>query len=319
MYVYPEVANMQTGNDKMHEFVRSISSSKLNILTLFSSILIISTFTATFSFLILYTTSYHTAMAAGALTSVFVKPSNNIVNTVATYEITFNTATTGTIKTITLAFPSGYNTFGAKLIERSGVGAGTVALGPTTITYSVTSPVSVPANTPVRLEFSNINNPGIAGSYAVTVTTKDSSAAVIDGPTASAAIAIKQIGTNDIANAAVTAAKLGPGAVGTAALANGAVTNAKLAPGAVLITASEAFGSTTTAHPGVSTTVVVPCPSGTIAVGGGFSKQVGLDVVFFSASGSSDRGPTAWTITVFNPTAGDLVFSPIAICASTTP
>jgi hypothetical protein len=215
---------------------------------------------------------------------------------VATYEITFNTATTGTIKTISLAFPSGYNTFGAKLIERSGVGAGTVALGPTTITYSVTSPVSVPANTPIRLEFSNINNPGVAGNYAVTITTKDSSAAVINGPTASTAVAIKQIGTNDIAN--------------------GAVTQAKIAHGSVSIKVAGVSGPLNSIPAGASADMNTDCPPGSIIIGGAYGSFPNGIVISISRIDSSGNG---WEINAFNPTSNAIGVEPQAVCATITP
>ena len=55
-----------------------------------------------------------------------------------------------------------------------------------------------------------------------------------------------QIGTGEIADGAVTAAKLGPGAISTSALPDGAVTTAKIADGAVT-SAKLANNSVTTA------------------------------------------------------------------------
>jgi hypothetical protein len=263
----------------------------------------------------------NSAMAAGALASVFVKPSNNIVNTVATYEITFNTAITGTIKTITLAFPSGYNTFGAKLIERSGVGAGTVALGPTTITYSVTSPITVPANTPIRLEFSNINNPGVAGNYAVAITTKDSSAVVIDGPTASTAIPIKQIGTKDMANGAVTNSKLAANSVSSNNIADSSVTLSKLGSDVPFhIDTEDVSQAINSVAPGESVGLSVKCPTGSAATGGGFSTNplapvgVSLDHGYHNAAGNM-----VWQVNITNTNAFNVQFVVTAMCSKLVP
>ena len=67
---------------------------------------------------------------AATLTSVFIIPTNNIVNTKTTYDIFFKTATTGTIKFIHMTFPSGFDVSAAtKLIERSGIGSGSLSVG----------------------------------------------------------------------------------------------------------------------------------------------------------------------------------------------
>ena len=46
------------------------------------------------------------------------------MSTTSTYEIGFNTATSGQIRTIEIAFPAGYNVAGASLIETAGIGTG---------------------------------------------------------------------------------------------------------------------------------------------------------------------------------------------------
>jgi hypothetical protein len=58
------------------------------------------------------------------------------------------------------------------------------------------------------LEFANINNPlNPSANYKVTVTTRNAGNAIIDGPTQSTANTMKQIGTNAIANGAITSTK----------------------------------------------------------------------------------------------------------------
>jgi hypothetical protein len=145
-----------------------------------------------------------------ALSSVTAKQSNNIVNTRSYYDITFTTASGGSIKDIIIDFPSGTGIgVSGLLVERQGIGAGTAAkTGPLQITYTVTAPVNIPPGTTIRLELSTIDNPPNTGaSYKVTVTTKRPAGTTIDGPTQSTAYKIKQIGTNDITDNSITSSK----------------------------------------------------------------------------------------------------------------
>ncbi|MBV9326798.1 MAG: hypothetical protein JO352_23825, partial [Chloroflexi bacterium] len=75
-------------------------------------------------------------------------------------------------------------TAGTPAIARNfGIGAGTVALAGTTITYTVTSPVAVAAGIPIYLEFSGLTNTATAGTYTSTITTRTSVPATIDSGT----------------------------------------------------------------------------------------------------------------------------------------
>jgi hypothetical protein len=152
-----------------------------------------------------------TAMAA-TLTSVGSVPTSNVVTTKASYEILFTTATTGIIKTIAIAFPTGFLVDSAILIERSGIGQGTLSANDTTLIYTVTSPVSISKGIPIRLEFANIIHPGTADNYSISITTKNSSGNPIDGPTTSISPIVK-IGTPAIADRAVGHDQLGISAV----------------------------------------------------------------------------------------------------------
>jgi hypothetical protein len=137
-----------------------------------------------------------------ALSSVTAKQSNNIVNTRSYYDITFTTASGGSIKDIIIDFPSGTGIgVSGLLVERQGIGAGTAAkTGPLQITYTVTNPVNIPPGTTIRLELSTIDNPPNAGaSYQVKVTTKRPAGTTIDGPTLSTAYKIKAIEGEDVA------------------------------------------------------------------------------------------------------------------------
>lgn len=145
--------------------------------------------------------------------------------------------TRDTIQSIELAFPSSYNISGVTLIERVGIGAGKISLAGNTIVFTVDAPVTVAANTPIRLELSNIVNKVTTDSALVTFTTKNTGGTVIDGPTA-AVVPLKQITTTDIGNDtvsniklginAVTGDKIADGSIGTDDLATGAVTRTKI-------------------------------------------------------------------------------------------
>lgn len=157
-----------------------------------------------------------------ALKSQSAIPSNNIVSTISTFEILFTTATTGTIQSIEIVFPSGYDVAGAKVIERIGIGVGTITGLGNSLIYIVNSPVNIPLNTPMRFEISNIINTVTAGSASVTITTKNTEGDVVDGPTA-AAVPLRQITTTDIADNAVSNLKLGDNAVTSPRIADGSI------------------------------------------------------------------------------------------------
>ncbi|TML75109.1 MAG: hypothetical protein E6G04_12860, partial [Actinobacteria bacterium] len=126
------------------------------------------------------------AQAAGTLTNVSWTVTNNQVSaTSVTYSYSFKTATAGTIKTITFAV-SGSGLAGTPAIAKNyGIGAGTVSRSGQTITYTVTSAVSVSAGIPIYVEFSGLTNSSSAGSYTTSITTQTAAPATIDGPTAS--------------------------------------------------------------------------------------------------------------------------------------
>jgi hypothetical protein len=164
------------------------------------------------------------------LSSLTARPTNNIVNTNSFYDVVFLTATSGAIKTIQVTFPASTTIpSGAFFNEAEGVGPGTASKSGQTITYTVTNAVNVPAGTKIRLEFGNINNPLTpSANYKVTVTTRDASNAVIDGPTQSTTYTMKQLGTNAIANNHITTAKIADGAVTTPKIADGSITGEKI-------------------------------------------------------------------------------------------
>lgn len=117
-----------------------------------------------------------TSASAAALTNTTWSVSNNQTGATAviyTFELT--TATTGIIGKVTATVPTGTaGTAGVGTVY--GLGAGTAALSGTTLTYTVTTPASVAAGTPLYIEFTGLTNTTTAGSYTSTVTTYDNSA-----------------------------------------------------------------------------------------------------------------------------------------------
>jgi phage tail tape-measure protein len=93
-----------------------------------------------------------TPAGAATLTSVSWSVSNNQVSAAdVTYSYSFKTASTGTIKSITFVV-SGAGLGGTPAIVRNfGIGAGSVARAGQTITYTVTTAVSVSTGIPMYL------------------------------------------------------------------------------------------------------------------------------------------------------------------------
>jgi hypothetical protein len=159
-----------------------------------------------------------TTQAALSLTRA--TQTGNIVNSKAYYDISFRTATSRIVKTIEMDFPTGTYVGSALLVETTGIGPGTVAASAgEVLTYTVSNAVNIPANTKIRIQVSNINNPQDAGNYMVTITTRNTANAIIDGPTATTAYNIKQIATADLADSSITTPKIADGSVTTSKLA----------------------------------------------------------------------------------------------------
>jgi hypothetical protein len=151
-----------------------------------------------------------------ALSLTRASQTNNFVASKAYYDISFRTATAGAIKTITMDSPTGTSVGSALIVEAVGIGPGTLAASAgEVLTYTVTNAVNVPALTNIRIQISNINNPPTpSGSFTVSITTRNAANAIIDGPTATSAYNMVQIGNAQIAPGAVTTSKIATGAVG---------------------------------------------------------------------------------------------------------
>jgi hypothetical protein len=249
--------------------------------------------------------------AAAALANLVSQPTNNIVTVKAGYEILFTTTTTGIIKTVTVAFPNGF-VLSPILIERSGIGAGTLSVSGTTITYTVSGiPSVVLAKTPIRLEFANIIQRSVPGPSQITITTKGPFGTIIDGPTASntsliqlgrAAIADGAVGTNQIADRAVTNSKI----------QENSIDSKQIQRGAVPLTSSVVFGPQIQVPAGwYYSTFSPPCPSGYVASGSSF-EGLDLELVYSFQTG------TQWAYEVYNPTSQLAYFSPGVVCLTVT-
>ncbi len=238
------------------------------------------------------------------LGSVSARPTNNIVNTNSFYDIVFITATSGTIKRIQVTFPAGTAVpTGASFNEAEGIGPGTVRTSGQTITYTVTNAVNVPAGTKIRLEFANINNPQTSSTnYKVTVTTRNAANTVIDGPTQSIAYKIKQMGTADIADDAITTNKIADGAISPKGLQRS---------GELVDVNSNSFG-----------VAVVGCIAPEVIQGGGFGSNSDglLNVVSsFAIDTDGDGLVDAWRVAAFNPSSNTDELEPIALCGLPAP
>jgi hypothetical protein len=234
------------------------------------------------------------------LAGVTSRQTNNIVNTKAYYDIVFRTATTGAIKKVDVTFPFGTDISTARLLEREGLGPGTISVTGQTFTYTVNSAVSIPANTPIRLQLTKIVNPAsVDNSYVVTVTTRNAANAIIDGPTQSTTYPIKQIENGDIANNAITTTKIAPGNVNTGDIATGAVTTPKIADGAV--TTPKIADKSITGNKIADSTSTNPSQT--------FMRNVGVrDTPNGNAVGWNPNGVTT-TFTILDPGIGNFFAS----------
>ncbi|MGA2528770.1 MAG: Ig-like domain-containing protein [Acidimicrobiales bacterium] len=112
-----------------------------------------------------------TFTVATVLTNVSWDVSNSQTGDAAvTYAYSFTTATAGTLTAVTMTVPTG--TAGTVTAETVyGLPAGTVTFGSNTLTYTITTPVSVGAGVPIYVSFSGITNTATAGTYTSEVTT----------------------------------------------------------------------------------------------------------------------------------------------------
>jgi hypothetical protein len=227
--------------------------------------------------------------------------SNDLVNSLAFYEVTFITSTTGAIDKIRMDFPAGTGVGAAGIIERIGIGGGTLLKSGSSITYDVTSPVSIPAGTFIRLEMFGIKNPiNPSTTFTADITTRDSGGNLIDGPSQTNVYTIKKIVSSD--------------------LADGAVTTPKIADGAITPEAIERVGATSPAFALVATGAFAECLPGEEAVGGGFELLGIVQELKVISEKKLEFGTTeAWEVVVFNSDSNDHSFQVRVICMPAMP
>ena len=164
-------------------------------------------------------------VSAAGLTSMSVSPTSNIINELATYSFQFKTATSGTIKSIEISFPSSFDVSGIRLVEREGINSGTLSSTGSTIKYTLGSAQSISVGAFIRLEIARI----IAteeGSFTVSIKTLNSQGGTIDGPTTSGPFLIKSITSSDIGDNSITGSDISTGFIRKITLRDDATGNA---------------------------------------------------------------------------------------------
>ena len=121
---------------------------------------------------------------AGTLTNMLANPANTLSDKGTQYAIEFTTATPGNISKVTVDFPAGTNISVARVIDANNIGEGTTTFSGTTLTYTITSPQSVPGGTKIFLFVAKVKNALVTGNapQTLSITTFDGATA-IDGPT----------------------------------------------------------------------------------------------------------------------------------------
>jgi K319-like protein len=226
--------------------------------------------------------SVFTAQGIGSTVAV---QSNSLVSSRAAYDIIFRTASTGVIGKMEMTFPAGTNVASPILVEVSGLGPGSLSVSGQTLTYNVASPVSVPAGVYLRLEIWRISNPATpSSSLAVQIATKTSGGSTIDTGT-STVYFVRQIGTGDIADNAITSAKIQAEGVGESDIAKSAITTIKIAPGAVGPVITQRLSASVSIPPSGHAFAEAFCNPDEVVSGGGYGTNSEKVIVTVSAPG----------------------------------
>ena len=122
------------------------------------------------------------------LTTPLWATSNATKGASATYTYSFKTQGAATISKVTMTVPTGTSKSTLGTGTLTGIGAGTVTLTGTTLTFTVASPVLIPAHTAVSIPITGLINTSTPGNYTSTITTKNGTAVVDSGVTPSVAI-----------------------------------------------------------------------------------------------------------------------------------
>jgi len=175
------------------------------------------------------------AYGAGVLTNVFALPADNLFSTKTYYTIAFTTATAGSINVIEMTFPAGFNVASAKLLEVQGIGAGSLSVSGQVVKYTVSSPVSIPAQRAIKISLADITNSATT-SNQVAVTTKAISGVnqvILDGPTNSAIFTLIQVSNPMIGANTITAPKLTANSVDSSKISDGSIGKTDVSTGFV--------------------------------------------------------------------------------------
>jgi PKD domain len=247
-------------------------------------------------------------------------PTNSLVNNRAFYDISFQTGSSGTIRQVLLTFPAGTVVGQSAVVEVSGIGLGTFSNSGQTVTYTVTSPTTIAAGVTIRLQVDYIFNPPApspAGGYKIQVTTKDPGGATIDSGMTSG-YQIKQIQSVDIANNAITSAKIQDGQVGSS----------DLAPGATVPQVIQRVSPSVTMGPNEGREALINCNPGEVATGGGFflgtlaNPERTSSKVFFLRSVANtpfEGNQQGWIVWGFNTDTVSHAFTTVVGCLKLTP
>jgi hypothetical protein len=157
-----------------------------------------------FLLFILFIIQFIGAAMAASLTGARVVPASNIVNERSTYDISFKTKTTGSIKTIVIDFPFSFTIKIADLLERSGIGSGSLSASGTELRYTINNAVSVPSGTTIRLEIGKLAAHTTSSGFTITIRTLNTADGTIDWPTTSGIFTVKSISGRDIADNSIT-------------------------------------------------------------------------------------------------------------------
>jgi hypothetical protein len=124
------------------------------------------------------------SQAAGTLTSITATPFDVTAGSTVNYNISFTTATTiANTGKIVIQFPTGFDISSATSTSWTGFdGARNMSISGQTITITRTSGTSSTAGAKTIILSNIVNSTTTANNYQVTVTTKNSSNTVLDGP-----------------------------------------------------------------------------------------------------------------------------------------
>jgi hypothetical protein len=132
--------------------------------------------------LVLLAVQQPSPVGAVPLTNLGWSVSNSQISSAdATYSWQFTPATTATLESITMTVPAGTTWLVPAIAATYGIGAGSVGLAGTTVTYTVTVPAPVNSGTPIYIELSGFTNTDTAGDYTSDVTTVDAGGPVDTG------------------------------------------------------------------------------------------------------------------------------------------